>query len=318
MTSAEQRLAEWFHGNLYGDHDEATRAADQLFRINPADYGWHAAVSAAITNDFDGALERLQAFDAESSCGRVFAPYWEELAKTYHMLGRYADELETARRGLERDPGWRRLIYYEAIALAGLGRLDAVDSILDVIAELPPEMVEWGYQYSPGMQTTYVALELRALGQREAYQRVMDRALDWFDAQPSSELREWRAMALYYAERWSEAETLMAALVAEQPYNFDYRGHHGVVLAHLGRQDEALAADRWLEQLDLPFLVRARATRLRAAIAATLGDHISAVQLLETAYSEGMHLGYVHHRDPEWEPLRDYRAYEELLTPEGI
>jgi tetratricopeptide (TPR) repeat protein len=317
MTSEEQRLADWFHGNLYGDHDESTRAADQLFRINPADYGWHAAVSSMITNDFDDALERLQAFDAESPCGRVFAPYWEELAKAYHMLGRYEDELDAARRGLSRDPSWRSLVYYEATALAGLDRLDAVDSLLDVIAGLPSETVEWNYMYSPGMQTTYVALELKALGNREAYETVMDRALAWFETLPADSLREWRAMALYYAERWADADTLFAALIAEQPQNFEHRGHRGITLAHLGQRDEAMRIDQWLEQLDLPFLVQARATRLRAAIAAALGDRVPAVQLLQQAYSEGMHLGYFHHRDPEWESLRDYRAYQELLTPEG-
>jgi len=88
------------------------------------------------------------------------------------------------------------------------------------------------------------------------------------------------------------------------------------VLAHLGRDEEATEVDEWLEQLDLPFLVQARATRMRAAIAAALGDRIGAVDLLKTAYREGMQLGYYHHRDPEWEPLRDYRAYQELLTPE--
>jgi hypothetical protein len=64
--------------------------------------------------------------------------------------------------------------------------------------------------------------------------------------------------------------------------------------------------------------VRAEVTRWRAAIAAALGDRIGAVQLLQQAYQEGMQLGYLHHRDPEWESLRDYRAYQEFLTPEPV
>jgi tetratricopeptide (TPR) repeat protein len=233
------------------------------------------------------------------------------------MLGRYEEELEHARRGLERFAGWRPLIYFEAIAQVALGRMDAVDSLLDLIADLPPEPVELGYMYSPGMQTAYVALELKALGRREAYERVMDRSLAWFAAQPADSLRGWRGQALYYAERWLDADTLFGALIRDEPYNFEYRGYRGAALAHLGRREEALEIDRWLEQLDLPFLVQAQVTRWRAAIAAALGDRILAVQLLGNAYDQGMHLGYFHHREPEWESLRDYRAYQELLTPEG-
>jgi hypothetical protein len=89
-----------------------------------------------------------------------------------------------------------------------------------------------------------------------------------------------------------------------------------MALAHLGRREEALETDRWLEQLDHPFL-RGAHTRWRAAIAVALGDRAGAVQLLEQAIQEGMELGYYHHRDPEWETLRDYRPYQELMRPQG-
>jgi tetratricopeptide (TPR) repeat protein/TolB-like protein len=318
MTSDERLLQEWVHGTLYGDHAEATRAAEQLFRIRPADYGYFAGRTALITNRFDDALERMLAYDTESSCGRVWRIWWNQTADVYHMLGRYEEELEHARRGLELHPGWRPLIYHEMIAQAGLGRMGAVDSLLDLVADLPPQPLELGYMYSPAMQTTYVALELKALGRRQDYERVMDRALDWFGAQPSSALRDWRGQALYYAGRWSDADTLFAALIEDAPHNFEYRGYRGVALANLGRRAEALEIDRWLAQLDLPFLMRAEGTQWRAAIAAALGDRIGAVQLLQQAYQEGMQLGYLHHRDPEWESLRDYRAYQEFLTPEPV
>ena len=90
-----------------------------------------------------------------------------------------------------------------------------------------------------------------------------------------------------------------------------------MALAHLGRREEALETDRWLAQFAMPFLP-SMPTRWRAAIAAALGDRIDAVRLLQQAYQEGMQLGYYHHRDPEWEPLRDYRAYQELLIPQEL
>ncbi len=41
-------------------------------------------------------------------------------------------------------------------------------------------------------------------------------------------------------------------------------------------------------------------------------------RLLDQAYQKGMYLGYIHHRDPEWETLRDYRLYLELMGPEWV
>ena len=73
---------------------------------------------------------------------------------------------------------------------------------------------------------------------------------------------------------------------------------------------------RWLEARDGRYLVGAH-TKWRAAIAAALGDRAEAVRLLEQAFQEGMRLGHVHRRDPEWDSLEDYRPYQEFLRPRG-
>jgi len=311
LTSQERTAVEWTHGLLYGDHLEATRAAEQLYRANPGGGGYHAGLVALNTNRFADALERLLSVDLDTPCYRVLSPWWWVTARTYHMLGRYEEELQVARDGFERF-GRNEFLYFEAIAQAGLGRLDAVDSLLDLIADLPPQPP----YFSPGRYTALIALDLKALGQREAYEALMDRAVAWFAATPARELRGHRGQAFYYAERWSDADTLFAALSAETPDNLDYRGFRGVALVHLGRREEALETDRWLEQLDYPYM-RWMPTRWRAAIAAALGDRAGAVGLLEQAYQEGMELGYIHHRDPEWETLRDYRPYQEFVRPKG-
>ena len=75
---------------------------------------------------------------------------------------------------------------------------------------------------------------------------------------------------------------------------------------------EALDIDTWLQSQEGKFL-RGTHTRWRAAIAAALGDRRGALQLLHQAHQEGMGLGWDHHRDPEWEPLRDYQPYREMM-----
>jgi TolB-like protein len=327
LTTSERLIVEWVRGLIYGDRAEETRAVEQLFRIQRGNFGYHAGWTALQANRFADALERLLAQDLDTPCYRVWFRWWLQTAEAYHMLGRYEEELDVARDGRERFPSIRPLIYFEAAALVGLGRMDAVDSLLAVIVDLP---VQPGSSHattstgiasrmsaaSPGLQTAFIALELKVLGDHDAYKAVMERSLAWFAARPSNELRDHRGRAFYYGERWSDADTLFAALSVEAPADLDYRGYRGVALAHLGRREEALESDRWLEQLDSPFL-RGGHTRWRAAIAAALGDRVGAVRLLEQAIQEGVDLGYYHHRDPEWEILRDYWPYLELMRPRG-
>jgi hypothetical protein len=109
-----------------------------MFRIRPSSCGYHAGWGALQRNRFSDALERLLAVDTgDTPCSRAWYAWWIVTAQTYHMLGRYQEELDIARDALERFPTVRPFIHYEAIALAGLGRMDAVDSLLDVIAGLP-------------------------------------------------------------------------------------------------------------------------------------------------------------------------------------
>jgi len=312
LTTTERLWVEWAHGIYRGNHVEAMRAVEQLYRIQPGMAGFHAGYTALRTNRFEEAIERLQHHDLEAPCFRRWYPWWAAMTEAYHMVGRDEDALAVAQEGRERFPHAWMLLYWEAISHAGLGNLAAVDSLLDVIEGLP---VQTGY--SPGQQITRLALELRTLGYREAYAGAIERAQAWFATRPSTELRLPRGWAFYYGERWSDADTLFAALSALDPDNVDYRGFRAVALVHLGRNDEVLEIAAWLEQQQSPFGSPGGHTRWRAAIAAALGHRAEAVQLLQQAYDEGMDLGHNHRRDPEWESLRDYGPYREFVGPRG-
>jgi tetratricopeptide (TPR) repeat protein/TolB-like protein len=315
LTSAERLLADWLRARLSGNRSEATLAIEQAYRLDPSGRGLHAGWDALETNRFEDALERMLSADKDSPCLRNFWPVWQGIAQSYHMLGRFEEELEVAREALDRFPHVRPFIYFEAIAQAGLGRFDAVDSLLDMSEDFPPQPpgLPW---YSPGILAAFVALELEAMGFDEASRAEMDRALAWFEARPADELRDHRGLTFYYASRWSDADTLFEALSREAPDNVDYRGIRGVALVHLGRTDEAMEISRWLEARDGRYLVGMH-TKWRAAIAAALGDRAEAVRLLEQAFQEGMRLGHFHRREPEWDSLEDYRPYQEFLRPRG-
>ncbi len=266
-------------------------------------------------NRLASALEYLPATDLDTPCYRHWTAWWTVTAAVYHLLGQYEEQLDIAQRGLKRFPNHLGILDHELAALAALGRLSEVDSLLDVIAGLP---VQEGYGL--GLRPVYVGLELKVHGHQEAYEAAMERALSWFATRPASSLGGnapyHRAMAFYYAERWSDADTLFAALCADAPDNLDYRGYRAVALAHVGRREESLETERWLAQLDRPFLLGDN-IRWRAAIAAALGDRDGAVRLLQQAIAEGVTYGMWYHRDPEWEPLRDYPPFQELIRPKG-
>jgi tetratricopeptide (TPR) repeat protein len=247
--------------------------------------------------------------DIDAPCHRDWVSWWTVTAATYHFLGRYEEELSLVRRGLERFPNHMEILDAELRTFVGLGRLSAVDSLLDVIAGLPAQQ-----GYSPGLRPVGVALELKLHGHREAYETVINRALAWFASQPSDEERYNRGRTFYYAGRWEDADTLFAALIEDSPDNLTYRGFRGATLAHLGRRDAAMAIDRWLSELEQPFM-RGSNTRWRAAIAAILGERERAVRLLQQALREGSYYGTSLHRDPAFESLRDYRPFQELFRP---
>jgi hypothetical protein len=62
---------------------------------------------------------------------------------------------------------------------------------------------------------------------------------------------------------------------------------------------------------------RARPTYWRAAIAAQLGDKAGAVELLRQAIREGQGVGSEMHRLTEFQSLRGYPPFEEILRPKG-
>ncbi|MFC1639259.1 BTAD domain-containing putative transcriptional regulator [Gemmatimonadota bacterium] len=300
---------QWLRGLRWGDLDEATRASEQLYQLHPRTFGLHAGLTAHSLNRLEAALERLRAQDINTWCFRNWVGWWVETAEVYHQLGRFDEELALARRGLERFPNRREILDAELRALVGLGRIRAVDSLIDRIGDLP---VQEGYQLS--IQLIRTALELKVHGYRGRFQQTMDRALTWLASQPATEMRDKLGRGFFYAERWIDADTLLATLIDEVPGDVELRGMRAVALAHSGRREEATAIEQWLEELDRADLSGAH-TRWRAAIAAALGYRDRAVRLLQQAIREGVAHGIWQHRDPEWEPLRDYPPFQELMRP---
>jgi uncharacterized Zn finger protein len=144
---------------------------------------------------------------------------------------------------------------------------------------------------------------------------MAERAVAWLRGRPHDDARRTRrllAQGLGVAERWDEAAPIHETLARETPDDLDCVGTLGILAAHRGERAQALRVSEKLRRLERPYLMGEN-TLMRARIAAGLGEKDQAVELLRTAFAEGVYHDIVPHRDMELTPLRGYPPFEELI-----
>lgn len=337
LSPAEGYELDWLKATRRGDLSGARRALRQQTALTPDPGARHTeAVFALRTNHPREAISALTTRDRGSIHWRTWSWTWQVPTEAYHLLGNHKEELKEARRGREQHGDLLVTMYFEILAQAALGQVGAVHSLLDEALQLPPKPI-WTY----GSVAAGAALELRAHGRPDSALRVMQRAIDWYSARLAEDPgqannRYGLARCLYWTDRWSEARELLARLVAEIPKegapwhgigtasDFDYLGLLGAVAAKQGDRDEALRIAQRLGAIEGPNFLFGHPTLWRAKIAALLEDRDRAVGLLRDAISQGLMpldlthgLGYTMwlHRDLEFESLRDYPPFQNLMRP---
>jgi tetratricopeptide (TPR) repeat protein len=259
---------------------------------------------------------------------RRWVGHWWGLAAGYHLLGRHQDELRAARRGEQIFPRSLVPVNAELRALAAEGRVDEVTRVLERARTMQPDpslsSEFWG---GAGPWQPYeAALEFRAHGHVGGYRRTIQQALETLRTAAPTDTSgvtwQWgRALALYAAERWEEAQAVYARLQAADPKNVELLGGLGVSEARLGHRAEASAMAARLADVD-PGASLGKNSYWRARIAALLGDRDGAVSRLREALTRGMTCTYHFgvgtedcHRDMDFESLRGYPPFDELLRP---
>jgi len=337
LSPAEGYELDWLKATRRGDLSAARRALHQQTALTPDPASRYSeAVFAIRTNHPREAIGTLASRDRESTYWRRVPWTWQVPTEAYHLLGNHDEELKEARRGREQHGDLLLTMHFEILARAALGQVGAVHSLLDEAQQLAPQPI-WTY----GSLAATAALELRAHGRSGSALRVLQRAIDWYSDRLAedplqTDHRYGLARCLYWAERWSEARELLGRLVAETPdegspwhgigtaSDFDYLGLLGAVAARQGDRDEALRIAKRLEAIERPNLLFGHPTLWRGKIAALLEDHERAVALLRDAISQGLMpldlaygLGYTTwlHRDTDFEKLRDYPPFQNLMRP---
>ena len=311
MSRMDRSRVDWLLANVRGDLETTHRLTKaEAARDSAWVPLWLTAFHALYLNRPRETVKILNALEP----AQTWAPKWMALAAAHHALGEFDEELRTGQHADSLFPG--RFVSAELRALAAKGDVRRIQIIVDSV-----ERASTDTAFTTADQMLAVAIELRAHGQDSAAAALLARALKWTSAQPphfrlQRNVRRTTAGIFFAARQFDSAQTRYTELAAEDTSTIMLLGRVGSSAALRG---DTATANRISEQL-------ARTTRpytfgepsyWRAAIAASLGQREAAVRLITQALGEGARKMPEIHRLEEFQTLRDYEPFKELLRPKG-
>lgn len=243
---------------------------------------YYVATSALAVGRVDEALAALRTIDPDRGSMAGWSPYWFALTHALHLKGDRDGELAAARQLRQRYPDSRAGWIHETRALATVGDLRAIDSLLVEASALPPDTY-----WNQGAMMIIAGEELEAHGRRAQARPYYERGIDWLANQlardPSHRAhRYWIGSAHIDRGNPADAEPYFESLAEDYPESLQFRGLYGLVAAR-GR-DTALArrrlgpAPQYRRGDHLTFLAR---------YAANAGDTEGAIALWSEAIGVG-------------------------------
>ena len=171
-----------------------------------------------------------------------------------------------------------------------------------------------------GLTMRFAAEELRAHGHRVESLALAQRAVTWYRNRPAEFLaaaanRFALAQRLYAAEAWSESAAIATALLRAQKGNAVFAALSGAAAARRG--DHAAARVQVAALAQLPSEPGGIVELRRAQLTALLGQNEQAVELLRDAFGRGLSMSAGLHRQIDFESLRGFAPFDELMKPKG-
>jgi DNA-binding SARP family transcriptional activator len=322
----------------------ARELAPKRARLAPYEHHVLDAQVAQCTGDWEGAYREARAV-SDLRPGSAFLEY--SLALQAMQLGRFGEakallDHHTLEQGVaEVGPNYG-IVYAQLVSVAG-DRDRGINVVRWVRARYPTYARAWGLEITlvaragraaeterlidtmtaqPLVPSSAVIFSLRRTaaslaveGDTAAAHRTLTRALavlDRDDRKRAPRTALDRAQLLYDMGQLAEAKALLATLVARDSTDVDARGHLGLIAARRADTAAAVAVDKWLETARPPYVFTR--TLYRARIAALLGEHERALELLGSALDEaGRFLVPGYREYPEFACLREDDRFEQLM-----
>lgn len=307
-------------GDLAAAYDASVRQA----RLAPGTIGHYmvAELARRMGRPLE-ALSVLDELDPERGELRGWHPYWRERTYALHLLGRYADEAEAARRAIRTAPQRSLSHSYLLRALAALGdtaalataraAFDATTSAVALRAE------------SRAVTMLHLARHHPAMARVE-----LPRTLAWFAALPAVDreaapVRLSEARVLVLADRPADAADRLAPLLAMPWPRMPTAtlGRLGVLTAATGQRGTAQRIATQLADRARALSTPARGLAMgehafwQAAIAAQLGDRELALERLRDARRQGLASDPRLVSEPAFDRLRAWGPMAALLADGG-
>jgi tetratricopeptide (TPR) repeat protein len=251
---------------------------------------------------------------------RGWVSYWAVLSEAHFVAGEYGRALEVAQRGRTYHPDRMQLFWYELTALAGLGRIDEIFTLLEdsLSSAFPGE--------NHGRMLWHVGTVLDLFGFSTDANRVWERSVQWAESvlavYPESALAHGEmGYALFLLGHLEEAEEHLQRSASLDPAAMPLNpvGALGAVAAKRGDHAEARRVMGWLDAQE----AHSRSWALvfwKAQIAEGLGERDEALGYLREAYRGTYPYPaslLMAQRTQLLPSLRGYPPYEELMWPMG-
>lgn len=318
LSDFERYFLEWNRALLEGNLEKALRMMRKAGDIAKKSSGVRYTIGLNLLY-LNRPRETIDVYEqfGEKSWSFFWGNSWriDVQAVSYHMLGDFQKELELAKKGQEIFPENLDLLSIEARALTALGKTKEVKKVID------KSLITSSSLGTPGDVMRVAASELRAHGHMKAYREIVNRAVNWYKNRPPGETatekyRHDYAAILYLAEQWDESEKIFKDLSRKNSDNIRYKGYLGVLAARKGNLKEARKISDELKNISRSYLF-GQHTYNRARIASLMGEKQRAVELLRESFAQGKKYGTYLRQEIDFEPIKDYPPFKELIRPRG-
>jgi len=227
---------------LAGDAMAALDISREAAATAPGGRAQYTVATIAISiGQAEEALKVLSSMDPDRGVLKGWSPYWFELTHAEHLTGDFERELKSAEEARRRYPDSRAGWVHQVRALASLGRVADLDSVMNAAAALPPDTY-----WSQGAMFVVAGEELEAHG-HPGSRKYYDGAIGWLANQlardPANKAHRYCLGSVYLdRNQLEDAATYFESLAHDFPDDVRYRGLWGVSAAFAG--DTALARRR--------------------------------------------------------------------------